>query len=163
MNENMSNITKNVKEIPISKIYEAYSAIADERIMKKSDDLYFVKSSDESKVYTIHVSDLLYTSNDNATVWQHYAGYPIIAVMIYQKRLSFDEDVLIYFKNVNWKELNTKHKNKYDESIAEFLSAFETDKKEAIEASVAEIKKQLKSLEYQVKGNREKILASFSV
>ena len=42
-----------MKEIPISKIYEALSAIADKRVKKIDENQYLVISSDKSKAYTV--------------------------------------------------------------------------------------------------------------
>lgn len=67
---------------PIEKIPEAYSAIADHRI-EMSENSAVVDSSDKTKRYTVTWNDDLYTSNDNASIWQGYAGYPMIAVLIH--------------------------------------------------------------------------------
>lgn len=58
---------------PIAKIYEAYSAIADGRV-EMSDTKAYVESSDHKKCYTVRFDDHVYSSNDHATLWQHYAG-----------------------------------------------------------------------------------------
>ena len=75
---------------PAAKVYEAYSAIADKRVELHEQEAY-VTSSDESKRYTVRFQDDVYSSNDNATIWQHYAGYPILAVLMLQKRLPVNE------------------------------------------------------------------------
>lgn len=66
---------------PISKVYEALSAVADGRVSLEETEAY-VTSSDYSKIYTVRFDETTYSSNDRATSWQHYAGYPIIAVLI---------------------------------------------------------------------------------
>ena len=66
---------------PIEKIYEAYSAIADNRIALH-ENYAAVLSSDKSKEYTVGWNGNVYTSDDNATYWQGYAGYPVIAVLM---------------------------------------------------------------------------------
>lgn len=106
---------------PLSKIYEAFSAIADERVVMK-ENTAFVKSSDFTKEYTVMWDKDVYSSNDNASYWQGYAGYPMIAVLMLQKKLPLDEKTASYFKGINWKQLNTRHKNKYDKAIAEIIS-----------------------------------------
>ena len=68
---------------PISKVYEALSAVADNRVFLYETEAYVI-SSDHSKVYTVRFQDMVYSSNDRATSWQHYPGYPIIAVLISQ-------------------------------------------------------------------------------
>lgn len=66
-----------MKRTKEAKIYEALSAIIDKRVVEIDKNTYHVLSSDHSKYYTVINEGDLYTSNDNATYWQHYAGYPI--------------------------------------------------------------------------------------
>ena len=54
---------------PIEKIYEAYSAIADNRVVLKENSAS-VYSSDRSKEYKVTWKEGLYISNDNASYWQ---------------------------------------------------------------------------------------------
>jgi hypothetical protein len=100
---------------PIEKIYEAYSAVADGRV-KMLDGCAFVLSSDQKKEYTVEWNNDIYSSNDNASYWQGYIGYPLIAVLMLQERLIFDKAVAACFKGVNWKEINTRYKNQYDKA-----------------------------------------------
>ena len=104
------------KNPPLSKIYEALSAVADQRIDIQADRAY-VLSSDHAKRYTVKFLENGYSSNDNATLWQHYPGYPILAVMMIQGQLKIHEERLSWFRAVNWKQLNTKYKNQYDKAI----------------------------------------------
>ena len=87
----------------ISKVYEAYTALSDNRVEKINDSLYLVASSDRTKKYTIKREEDLFSSNDNATRWQHYAGYPILAVRMYENRISYSNDILPLRKNICWK------------------------------------------------------------
>jgi hypothetical protein len=66
---------------PKSKIYEALTAVADGSVKLKGDDTAEVLSSDRTKTYTVEWSADLreITSNDNASYWQRYIGYLIIA------------------------------------------------------------------------------------
>ena len=69
---------------PVEKIYEAWSAVADGRVaIDEAARKATVVSSDRTREYTVSWSDdgSVYTSNDNATYWRGYAGYPVIAVM----------------------------------------------------------------------------------
>lgn len=141
---------------PIAKVYEAYSAIADERVELKEQEAY-VKSSDGAKTYTVRFSDQQYSSNDNATRWQHYAGYPILALLLMQKQLPLHKELLPYFKNINWKALNTRFHNQYDLAIQAFLS----DKQEQanqIQTCMQECLEKCKDLDIVIKGNRAKLL-----
>jgi hypothetical protein len=98
---------------PKEKIYEAYSAIADGRV-NMFDGYASVSSSDRKKQYTVEWNEDVYSSNDNASYWQGYMGYPVIAVLMLQGRISCDSAVAEYFADINWKELNTQYKNQYD-------------------------------------------------
>lgn len=94
---------------PIEKIYEAYSALADNRI-KISEDFADVLSSDSAKSYKVMWKDNTYSSTDNATYWQGYAGYPVIGVLILQSKLTVDSTIFEHFSGINWNSLNKKHK-----------------------------------------------------
>ena len=47
-----------------------------------------------------------YSSNDNATYWQGYAGYPVIAVLMEQGELPLDRAAAEAFAHVDWTYLN---------------------------------------------------------
>lgn len=112
-----------MKTGPIEKIYEAYSAIADQRVSFAEDkNEAFVASSDRSRSYTVRWEGDTYSSNDNATYWQGYAGYPLIAVLMKQGKLPLNEKTAILFGGINWHELNKKYKRDYGaalEAVAE--------------------------------------------
>ncbi len=97
---------------PLEKIYEAYSAIADQRVILKQDHGE-VFSSDRSKSYTISFEGNVYSSNDNSSYWQGYAGYPIIAVLMLQGRLPLNMETAANFKDINWHALNKEFKRDY--------------------------------------------------
>ncbi|WEV47441.1 hypothetical protein OZX62_04020 [Bifidobacterium sp. ESL0690] len=148
------------KPTPIAKIYEALSAVVDGRVeLCVPESKAIVTSSARTKRYTVMISERLYTSNDNATYWQHYAGYPIIAVLIEQGRISLPPDsrsLLEHFKNINWKRLNTENKNHYDKAVSQFLSS--TGHADGIEKLVQNIYEQANSLPFAVKGNHKPII-----
>ncbi len=77
------------KNPPIEKIYEAYSAIADGRVTLCVGEAA-VRSSNGQKEYLVTWDDRVYTSNDSATYWQGYAGYPVIAVLLLQGELPLN-------------------------------------------------------------------------
>ncbi|MBR7517949.1 hypothetical protein KC217_19935, partial [Mycobacterium tuberculosis] len=68
----------------IEKVYEALSAVLDGRVELKAERSAAVTSSSRDKAYTVEWSDddKKIISNDNATYYQGYMGYPIIAVVI---------------------------------------------------------------------------------
>jgi hypothetical protein len=100
-----------------------------------------------------------YSSNDNATVWQHYAGYPIIAVLFYEKRIPFDPSLLGYFKAIPWKVLNTKYKNNYDLSIQEAFQSLDEPTRQALQTETERLKKAVEDLPLTIKGNRKPLVA----
>lgn len=147
-----------MKEIPISKIYEAISAVSDGRIEKKEENIYQVISSDHSKAYTVVLKENLATSNDNATYWQHYAGYPIIAVLLYEKEIEMNPELLQDFKSVPWKTMNQKNKNDYEKSIQEFLLPFQEEEREKIRKENEKIEEEVMKLNLEIKGNRKPLV-----
>lgn len=114
-----------IKLPPIEKIHEAYSAIADERITLRDSEAD-VLSSDLAKKYLVKWEDETYSSNDNASYWKGYLGYPLIAVLMLQGKLSLDRETAGYFKGINWKKLNTEHKNKYSEAVKQIMDDLKT-------------------------------------
>ena len=105
---------------PIEKIYEAYSAIADGRV-NMHEHYAEVTSSDRIRDYIVTFNNRVYSSNDNGSYWQSYAGYPILAVLMLQGRLSYDPKTAGLFRNINWKKLNTQYKNKYADAVKEIF------------------------------------------
>lgn len=106
---------------PIEKIPEAYSAIEDNRV-EMYDNYAIVKSSDYSKEYLIKWKENLYYSNDNSTYWQSYPGYPVIAILMLQNKLSLNRNISKYFRDINWNLLNKNNKRDYKKSLSDVLS-----------------------------------------
>ena len=69
---------------PIAKVYEAIGALGDGRVTIKDSTHASVRSSDDSKTYEVEISDdgREISSNDSASYWQGYLGYPAIAVLL---------------------------------------------------------------------------------
>ncbi|HML38306.1 MAG TPA: hypothetical protein PKA19_12940 [Bacillota bacterium] len=137
---------------PIEKIYEAYSAVADSRVILHEDHAS-VLSSDRSKEYDITWDRNIYASNDNATYWQGYAGYPIIAVLMKQGKLPLDMSIASRFAGINWTELNAKYKRDYGKAVAEVLDGLgcDNDEKEAILVEIRHVYEEVKTLDIQIK------------
>lgn len=141
-----------IKVPPIEKIHEAYSAIADGRITFRDTEAD-VSSSDLKKQYLVKWKDETYSSNDNASYWKGYLGYPIIAVLMLQGKLSFDKEIAGHFKGINWKKLNTEHKNKYSEAVKQIMeelkiSGVDCDK---INNEIDKVYKEIEKLEINTK------------
>lgn len=110
-----------MKMPPIAKIYEAFSAIADKRV-KLQEESAQVTSSDSKKEYLVCWNANQISSNDNATFWQGYPGYPVIAVWLLKGQISYNSEVVKYFKNINWHEINKKNKRDYEAGVNEVLN-----------------------------------------
>ena len=134
---------------PIEKIYEAYTAIADQRIEMTENEAR-VFSSDLKKRYTVSWDKDVYRSDDNATYWQGYPGYPVIAVLMLQGRLSYDPQSAELFTGVNWNSLNKKHKRDYVAAAREVMEERNMDI-EAVEAEAHFVYEQLKDLSIELK------------
>ena len=136
---------------PIEKVYEAYSAIADGRVhLLPGEDKAEVQSSDKSKTYTVTWHENIYTSNDNASYWQGYAGYPVLAVLMMQGKLSLNEAVSEHFKDVNWTELNAAHKRDYAAAVAEIAQEREIDM-ESVQSVAEVVMEELRGLDVTMK------------
>ncbi len=116
---------------PIQKILEAYTAIVDKHVELKNNEA-LVTSSNDAKTYTVSWDDDIYHSNDNATYWQGYAGYPIIAVLMLQEKIPFDQKLADNFASVNWNELNAKFKRNYAKAASEVIKEKGLDEKEVM-------------------------------
>ena len=134
---------------PIEKIYEAWTAITDKRVALY-DDYAMVKSSDGAKTYQIRFHGNQYSSDDNATYWQGYPGYPIIAVLMLQGKLPFDREEANLWKNINWTSLNKKYKNNYSETVAVVAKERDINLQKANEA-VQKVMNALAALPIEIK------------
>lgn len=135
---------------PIEKIYEAYSALADERVsMREAESQASVTSSDGTKHYTITWKDGHYTSNDSATYWAGYPGYPVLAVWMKQGILPCNMDIAGLFQGVPWKELNQQYKRKYDKAVVAVMEERQLDA-ETIKADVQKVYEAIKALNLTV-------------
>lgn len=105
---------------PLEKIYEAWSAIADQRVAltesptgNPGEGSAVVSSSDGAKLYHISWDSNTYASDDSATYWQGYAGYPVIAILMLQGLLPLDIPESNLWQGINWHQLNETHKRDY--------------------------------------------------
>ena len=108
----------------IEKVYEALSAVLDDRVELKTAKSAAVTSSSRDKAYLVEWSDdgKQIISNDNATYYQGYMGYPIISVVIKRGLIQFDIDAVRHLGNIHWKAVNKKYKNNYEKAVEHVLS-----------------------------------------
>jgi hypothetical protein len=109
---------------PKAKVYEALSAIADGRVKLLGPTKAQVTSSSGDKTYKVEWSedDSAVYSNDNASHWQHYLGYPILAVWMLRGKLRYDPKMAVLLAGVPWKRLNGQFRNNYDKAIESVLN-----------------------------------------
>jgi hypothetical protein len=137
---------------PKEKIYEAYSVLADRRCIMISDHKAVICSSDSSKTYTLTWSEdsggkyFKVSSNDNASRFQGYTGYPIIALLMILDKISFKEDIIPHFKDINWHKLNKQFKNNYAQAVDFVLSQRSTEESVKIREETDRILEQLEKL-----------------
>lgn len=133
----------------IEKIPEAYTAIEDDRI-KLYDDYASVKSSNNKKEYLVKWKDTLYYSNDNSTYWQGYAGYPVIAVLMLQSKLSLNKEISKFFKNINWNKLNKENKRDYKKSLKQIIEDLTDEEKTKIYEEINKVYEEIKNLNIEI-------------
>jgi|GEM_PF-215417 len=143
---------------PIQKVYEAWTALADGRIKAEggftdASGQAHVSSSDGSKAYTVKWDGDTYASTDNATYWQGYAGYPVIAVLMLQGRLPCDERIARLFAGVPWKQVNDACKRDYAKALAQVLDErrIVDEERELIDDAAQKIICQLDALNLKLK------------
>lgn len=134
---------------PREKVFEAWTAIVDGRV-ELHEGYAEVKSSDDAKVYTVRFDGDYFSSDDNATYWRGYAGYPVIAVLMLQGRLPFDTAEAQKWKDINWKVLNTRYRNNYSEAVEEIEKERGIEKNTADKA-VDEVMQHLEKLPLVIK------------
>ena len=116
--------------------------LADGRI--EIDGTYaYITSSDCSKKYTVvwNPDKNSFSSNDSSSYWQGYPSYPVLAVLMQMEVLYVPKDLFSYFKDINWNELNAKHKRKYAVVADEALSALAPVDKQMVDLLIDSIAK----------------------
>jgi len=116
---------------PLAKVYEALGAIGDGRVRIEDARRASVTSSDGAKIYTVtytvtstvatSADGIEISSNDNASFWQGYLGYPAIAMLIARGLIDADQDAIRALAGVPWKELNTRYRHDYDRTLEDVL------------------------------------------
>jgi hypothetical protein len=138
------------KHPPLEKVYEALSAVADGRVEIRDKNEAGVVSSSGTKTYTVRWSDdgTGITSNDNASHWQGYLGYPILAVLMVRGTLKYDQETARLLSGIPWKEINKRFRNDYAAAVDYVLSSLKEKGADAekIRREAASIWKQVHGL-----------------
>lgn len=100
----------------ISKVYEALSAIADERIVLLGENEAQCTSTSRGKCYTITYdqSSNSVMSNDNTAFYSGKLSYPIIAFLMMKGVIVYDHNLLPPLQDIRWKDINQKFHDDYD-------------------------------------------------
>lgn len=146
-----------MKKLPlIEKVYEAWTALTDGRIQihfedsSKEKGYADVSSSDGQKSYVVKFSGLFYSSDDNATFWRGYPGYPVIAVMMLRGEVPYDENEAKLWGGVNWTETNKAFKNNYAVAVTSIAEQRGIDLEKSKEKAI-EVMEALEKLPYEIK------------
>lgn len=109
---------------PKIKVYEALGALVDGRFHLVSECKAEVVSSSGDKTYIVAYDPekRAISSNDNASFWQGYLGYPAIAFLLQKHFIAYDLRVAESLKNIQWKDVNTHFKNNYFQTEAYVLN-----------------------------------------
>jgi hypothetical protein len=112
---------------PPAKIYEALSAVADGRVRLLDAGRAEVESSDRTRTYTVEwTPDVAAVSaNDNASYWQGYLGYPIIAVLLVLGKVSYESASAEALAGIDWHALNKRFRNDYEAAVDDALASLE--------------------------------------
>ncbi len=105
---------------PVVKVYEAIGALGDGRVTLKDETHAAVVSSEGDKTYDVENSPDFHevSSNDNASYWQGYLGYPGIAVLLARGLYRPRPKTLDALSAIPWKEINRRFRNDYAKTIA---------------------------------------------
>jgi hypothetical protein len=118
-----SKIDEPWKMPPLAKVYEALGALGDGRVQLEDERHAQVLSSDRSKTYQVEISadGRTISSNDNASYWQGYLGYPAIAVMLKRGLYKIRAEAIEALTGIPWKELNRRFRNDYNRTVEEVM------------------------------------------
>jgi hypothetical protein len=112
---------------PRAKVFEAFTAVADGRVRLTGAGSARVVSSGGDKTYDIEWSEegRTISANDNASYWQGYLGYPILAVLLKRGELHADGDAVTALAGIDWHDLNRRYRRDYDAAVAHALVELE--------------------------------------
>lgn len=121
-----------IKSPPIEKIYEAWSAIASGRVILQThanaeEGSSRTVSSNGQKSYEVRWSGNRWSSNDNATYWQGWAGYPVLATLMLCGKLPYDPQIANIFAGINWNLINRQAGRDYGRALNNVIKTLGID------------------------------------
>ncbi len=105
-------MTRILRQPPRIKVLEAAAAVADGRVERLGEHTFLVHSSDGSRLYRVYVDPergVAY-SDDNGTRYRGYVGYPILAALMVQGVLPYDERIGEALRGIPWRRLNEQYR-----------------------------------------------------
>jgi hypothetical protein len=142
---------------PKTKIYEALGAVVDERI-EIDGNTAKVWSSSRNKYYDITYDEKAnqIMTNDNASYWKGYLGYPAIALLMKAGKLSYTNETGNLLKGIAWKDINQKYKNNFEKALEEILSDLDKEQRKELDNFVDKIYEEIEDLNIGKLGKRVK-------
>ena len=116
------------KKPHISKIYEALTAIADDRIEINGNKAKCYSSAGD-KFYDIQYDSINggIMSNDNSAYYTYSLSYPMIAYLMLINKIPYEKKLLDILKDICWNDINKSFKNDYDKSIKLVLGELKSE------------------------------------
>lgn len=104
---------------PKAKIYEALTAVADGRVRQTGPTEAEVVSSGRDRTYRVCWSPdgRRFSSDDNASYWQGYMGYPIVAVLMVLGHVPYQAAMASTLAGLPWHEINRQFRRDYDRAV----------------------------------------------
>ena len=140
---------------PRVKILEALGCIGDKRIMldEKNKNKAIVKSSNLDRVYKVsyYPEKRKFFSDDNASKFHHYIGYPLIAVVMLNKTIDYNKRIAEALKGIKWNNLNKRFKRDYQKTEKYALDICEKKgiSKEEVNMEIERVLKRLNDLKLE--------------
>jgi hypothetical protein len=141
---------------PRAKVFEAFTAVADGRVRIAGPGSAAVISSSGDKTYDVEWDEdgRTVTANDNASYWQGYVGYPIVAALLLLGRLHADDAAVNAMAGVAWHDLNRRFRRDYEAALSQVLGELATRGGDPalVEHEVAAVLRQLSALDLRREG-----------
>lgn len=143
---------------PIIKIYEAIGCIADKRIEVHGNKAKVFSSSLE-KYYTVEFDGKnKIMCNDNGSYYMGYLGYPAIAFLMMNGKITYNEKIAEWLKGIKWKDVNVRFRNDYKKTGNYIFGVVEKAGNDVgrLKEEAERVFKQVKELELELLGEKTK-------
>ncbi len=140
---------------PDIKIYEALGAVADGRV-KVNGNRAQIFSSSGNKFYDVEYdaeSGSIMT-NDNASYWKGYLGYPAIAYLMSTGVLTYDTTLGSLMQGIGWKDINTKFKNNFLKTLEFICKDLSAETRESLYDYVQLVQREIADLNLSLLGKK---------